>query len=197
VSRVRLALGRLRGGVRRVAEERGYTLPELMTTMSILLVVLTGITSLFVAGSRAQADLTARFDAQTELRVGLDKMRREIHSACDAPGAVAGSATTTVTLSLPSGAGACGHTVTWCTQSTANGFGLYRVDASSVCSGGVRYSDFLTAGSIFTYESPNSPAASYLLARLHVDMTLDARQNDAAGQYHVVDDIVFRNSQRS
>lgn len=197
---------RIRAHVRRAAGDGGYTLPELLTTMAILLIVLTGITALFVSGSKAQTDLTARFDAQTELRVGLDKLRRQIHSACSATGVTADVPTSSVTLSLPgSTAGTCTTTVTWCTQGSGSHYGLYQVDGST-CSGGTRYADFLTSPTIFTYLEPDHyvdpstgqyTVGSYSLARLHVDMTVDANPNLTGGAYHVVDDIVFRNSQRS
>lgn len=187
-------MSRLRTLVRRAAGERGYTIPELLTTMSILLVVLAGVTSLFVAGSKAQADLTARFDVQTELRVGLDRMRREIHSACSA--STTGSS---VVLAMPSSTDGCitPTTRTWCTQGSGSRFGLYRIDNTSVCSGGVKYADFLTSGSVFTYLGPNDPSGSYSLARLHVDMTLDEHPENTSASYRVVDDIVFRNSGRT
>lgn len=175
-------------------DERGFTLVELVTTMAILMVVLTGITSLFVAGTRSQADLDNRFQAQTQLRIGLDKMRKDIHSACSAAGPPAnGSTLTSVTLYMPSTCTSA-DAITWCTQGSGLRYGLYRI-AGTACSGGTEYADYLTTGTVFTYYTYNYPTGSYSLARLHVHMP-DNVKGSGAGTYTFDDDIVFRNSPR-
>jgi prepilin-type N-terminal cleavage/methylation domain-containing protein len=190
-------VSRLRARVRRVADVRGFTLVELIVTMAILGVVLSGITALFVSGSKAQSDIQARFDAQTELRVGLDRIRRELHSACALQTATASA----ITLTIANPTCQTTRDVTWCTQGSGLRYGLYLV-AGTVCSGGTRFADFLVGGDIFGVLLPNSndsvgtPNGSYALARVRVSVTVDARPGDAAGRYHVVDDIVFRNSAR-
>ena len=175
--------------LRRLRDERGFTLVELATSMAILLVVLSGITAAFVAGSRAQSDTEQRFDAQTQLRLGLDRLRREAHSACSAS---TGSASS-VTLLMPSD---CTSTaVTWCTQGSGSRFGLYRVDGAT-CSGGVRVADYLTTGSVFSYTAPDTPSGSHTRARLHVDFPVDVEPGDGHAAYELVDDVVLRNSTR-
>jgi prepilin-type N-terminal cleavage/methylation domain-containing protein len=178
-----------------VRSEGGFTLVELVVTMAILGVVMAGITGLFVSGTRAQGDLQARFDAQTELLVGVDKIRRELHSACS----VATSSTSSVTFNLPSTGCATTTSVTWCTQGSGSRYGLYRVVGSS-CTGGTRYADFLINGGVFSFldknTTANGVAGSYALPRLRVDFTVDGNAADIAGRYHVQDDIVFRNGGR-
>lgn len=175
----------------RAAPEDGFTLIELLVTMVILGIVLGGISILSVSGTRAEADLTSRFEAQTELRVGLDKLRRDVHSACS----VTAQTSTSVTFSGPPCDGT--NLYTWCTQGSGTRYGLYRNSASSC--GGTRFSDFLLGGGIFSYLGPNVTASgtnSYALARLHLDVTVDANPANGAGRYHVLDDVVFRNSAR-
>jgi len=176
-------------------DERGMTLVELLAVMLIMSFVLMGITELYVSGVRAQAKLTASFNAQTALHVGMDKMRKDVHAACSQTAQSA----TSVTLSLPPCDGT--NMVTWCTQASGSQYSLYRISGSS-CSGGVKYAEFLTSGSIFTYLAPNitntTPATgSYAVARLHVDMNLNAATPATAGEnFRVVDDLAFRNSPR-
>ena len=47
--------------------------------MSIFLLILTGLTTLFASGARAEMDLNRRFEAQQNARLALDKLRRELH----------------------------------------------------------------------------------------------------------------------
>lgn len=182
--------------VRRLRGAGGFTLVELITSMTILSVVLSGITGLFVAGTHAQSDADRRFRAQTEMRVALDKLRREIHGACDAAfGTATATPLSSVTLSMPP---SCGTVVTWCVQGSGSRYGLYRVDGAT-CTGGTRYADFLTSATPFEYLPPNytpsGTGASYSLAKLHVAMTANVAPGEFSG-YTLVDDIVFRNSGR-
>lgn len=170
------------------AREEGFTLVELLVTMTILGIVMAAITGLFVSGTRAQSDLNSRFTALTELHIGLDRFRRDVHSACS----VTSQSATSVTFSGPPCDGS--NLYTWCTQATGGHYGLYRAAGASC--GGIRYTDYLIGGSIFGYVAPNSPPGSYALGRLHLDVTVDANPSDAAGRFRVVDDVVFRNSPR-
>ena len=64
-----------------LADESGFTLPELLTSMAILLTIMTGFTGLLVSTSRAEIDMNNRFQARTEAHLALSKMRREVHCA--------------------------------------------------------------------------------------------------------------------
>ena len=61
--------------------EKGYTLIELLVTMIILSIVVAGLTTIFVSGSNAEAQLNNRFQAQLQARTALDKLRLDIHCA--------------------------------------------------------------------------------------------------------------------
>lgn len=180
--------------LRRARDEQGFTLVELLAVMTILTLVMAGVVGLFMSGVRAQANLTASFQAQTALHVGLDKMRKDVHLACSQTAQSA----TLVTLSDPPCDGT--NMVTWCTQGSGSVFGLYRVSGST-CSGGVKYGDYLTGGSIFSYLGPNSTnttptTGSNALPRLHVDMTVNSTPSVSSTGYRVVDDLVFANGLR-
>jgi prepilin-type N-terminal cleavage/methylation domain-containing protein len=107
--------------------ESGYSLVEMLTVMVIMGVVFAGITDVFVAGSKAQAEQDRRFQAQLSTRVAMDKLRNDIHCATDTSPYAANS----VTLLRPSG---CGGNVSWCTVAVSgytDRYALYRQLGSS------------------------------------------------------------------
>ena len=61
--------------------EKGYTLVELLVVMVILSIVVAGLTTVFVTGSNAEAQLNNRFQAQLQARTAIDKLRLDIHCA--------------------------------------------------------------------------------------------------------------------
>ena len=176
-------------------DERGFTLVELLTVMVILSLVMTALIAIYLSGQRTQARLTADFQAQTALHLGMDKLRADTHLACTETAQTASS----VTLSLPPAAGGlCTDSslvsVNWCTRANGSTFSLYRVSGST-CSGGVDEADYLTSGSIFTYTAPD--ATTHDLPRLHVDATLKGATTGAATNYRLIDDLVFENGTRT
>jgi prepilin-type N-terminal cleavage/methylation domain-containing protein len=64
-----------------VSDEHGYTLVEMLVVMVILGVVIGGLTTIFVSGSRAELDLNRRFQAQQQARLALDRIRVDLHCA--------------------------------------------------------------------------------------------------------------------
>ncbi len=182
---------------RRLAAEGGYSLVELIVVLAILVTIVGALTTLFVSGSSAETKLNNRFQAQSNARVALDRMRREIHNACG----VGTTSGTLVQLAFPTNCpstGAATPTVTYCTSGSGSRFKLYRIASStSNCTNGVILVDYLTSGSIFAYTDKNVPSGSYLLARLHVDLQVNVTPTVTANRYRLIDDIVFRNSLRS
>jgi prepilin-type N-terminal cleavage/methylation domain-containing protein len=190
-------------------EERGYSLVELITVMAILGIVLQGLTTLFVSASNAQTDMSNRFTAQQSARVGLDKLRREVH--CASAATPASTSTSSITLTVPSYCKtyAGSASVTWCTRSVAtNRFALYRVNGAT-CTGGVKWVDYLVPSTgattcsgalcIFNYSPPSASGctSSCTLARLHVDVPVNSRPSKTVDTYELVDDLVLRNTVRS
>jgi len=157
--------GRLRS--LRLRGEAGYSLVEMLTVMMIMSVVFAGITTVFVAGSKAQNEQDSRFRAQLNTRLAMDKIRRDIHCATD----VTPFATNSVTLKLPSG---CGGDVSWCTvavSGSTNRYAVYRQSGTTCSSSGIKYADYLTTPNVFPAFAHASGAA---LLQLPVDRALSA-----------------------
>lgn len=135
--------------------------------------------------------MNKRFQAQTEGRLGLNRLRREIHCSNNATPA---GASYYVTLSTATCPNAGGSNVTWCTVANgANRYGLWRY-AGSACSGtGVKVADYLTTQNAFNYLSPVSGSLRKLGVTLAVNLTPSKPQK----VYTLTDEIVLRNSTRT
>lgn len=187
------------------------TLIELLTTMSILGVVMTGILVMFVSGLRAQTDMDTRFQAQQNARLSLSALRNEIGAACTVTvGAVAGETAgsqLTLVLANPSptqGANACSSgttTVSWCAASASHAapFGLYRqVAATCSSSTGVQKASSLKCAGFVA-----SPACTAVFAKtssatklptVTVTFPVDANLSNTQGLYTLSDTITARNA---
>jgi type II secretory pathway pseudopilin PulG len=178
---------------RRLRGEGGTTIVEMLTVMIIMSIVFAGITSVFVAGSKAAADQDRRFQLVTT-RLALDKIRRDIHCAND----VTPFTTNAVTLKISA---ACGGDVSWCTvlvSGYTNRYALYRQVGATCSSAGTKIGDYLTS----TNGSPPLvfPAFAHAvgcgcLASLQVDFAVSVK-GTAVGAYELTDTIFLRNSTR-
>ena len=181
----------LRSLRRRLAAEDGYTLTELLTVLAILGTVLSALTALFVSATRAEVDMNERFRAQQNARLGLNRMRRDIHCARTATGTAV-----LVTLARPSsGAGTycTSGDVSWCTAAVAEGrWGLFRKDGGTCDASGVRVADYLVDPNVFGYP----PQASGTLATLSVTLRVDIK-DDGRAAYRLEDTITLRKSARA
>lgn len=199
----------------RLAAQDGYTLIELITTLAILGVVLSGIIGVFVSGIHAEADMNERFQAQEQARTALATMRNEVRSACGfdnaggAPGLPGPPMTPTqITLAY------CGHTsgdfktvlsrVTWCVVPANGQYALFRQTGPSCNSSGAERADRLI--STVTTCPPSSPpcppnvfgityntAAGDVRPRLTVALDVDVNPRTSGARYHLDDSIAFRN----
>ena len=130
--------GALRAIRARLVAADGVTLSEMLVVLVILLIVVTGMATLFVSASKSQVDQTNRVQGQEAARLGLDKLRREIRcaSALTTPsGFPASSITITLGTYCPTAGGAT--TVTWCTKAAPSGgqpYTLWRYTGSDNCS---------------------------------------------------------------
>ncbi len=176
----------------RLRGEAGYSIVEMLTVMVIMSVVFAGITDIFVAGSKAQAEQDRRFQAQLSSRLALDKIRRDIHCASD----VTPFATNAVTMKI---SGCSGGDVSWCTAAVSgytNRYRLYRrVGTSCSSSTGVQVADYLTTGSAFPAFAHTSGCGC--LASLQVDFVVSLTGSATVGTYELTDTIYLRNSTRT
>lgn len=215
-----------RGPLRRMRAllEDGFTLLELIVTMAILLTVIAALTDVLVQSSNSELDANRRFQVQEQARLGLDKLRRELHCASsvtvvDGGGNTlgAGVSGSTIYATLTSVCPTSGLTspdqfayVTWCTLPSgleSGDYALYRVSSLTsqpACStSGVKWADYLTTATPFCLPDTSNacdgvlkPATS--LPALHVTLPLNLGGPSApTGSYNLVDDIVLRNSTRS
>jgi prepilin-type N-terminal cleavage/methylation domain-containing protein len=180
-------LERLRGN-------RGYSMIEMITVMLIMSIVMTGITTVFVQGSNAELDMNNRFQAQLNARLGLDKIRKDIHCAS---GVTAQSATS-VTFTDPC-LNASASNLTWCTATVGGDIGLYRAPAStcSSASPAIRQMDRLTTTSVFTYQAPWTGSLALVYVKLPVNTATAKHLGSSTDGYTLCDGIVLRNSIRS
>ena len=179
----RLRALRLRG-------EGGYSLVEMLTVMVIMSIVFAGVTAVFVAGSKAQADQDRRFQAQLTTRLALDKIRRDIHCASD----VTPYATNSVTLKIT---GCSGGDISWCTVAVSgytNRYALYRQAGTSCSASGTKIADYLTSASAFPAFAHTS--GCLCLASLRVDFTVSVKSSTTVDTYDLGDTIYLRNSTR-
>ena len=183
---------------RRVSSEAGYSLSELLVTMVILSIVLAGITGLFSSGLRAETDVAFRSQSQNQARGALSYLRQETHCASAiTPTGVSSS----VTLTLPTGCfrpsgETAGTPSTWCTVSVSSyRYQLYRKAGATCDNTGKLFADYLTTANVFNY---TAPVAGTSLGVLKIDLYVDSNsQALSPNAYHLVDDIVLRNTQRS
>jgi len=178
---------RLRG--RFLREEGGYSLIEMLVVMVIMTIVFAGVTAVFVAGSKAQADQDRRFQAQLSTRIALDKIRRDIHCAND----VNPYATNSVTLKIT---GCTGGDVSWCTVAVSgytNRYALYRMAGTSCSASGTKIADYLTTASAF----PAFTHTTGSLAALQVDFIVSVKSSTTVDSYDLGDTIYLRNSVRA
>jgi prepilin-type N-terminal cleavage/methylation domain-containing protein len=169
---------------RLLANERGYSLVELLTVTAILSTVLTGLTVLFVQATNAELQMNERFQAQQNARLAVDRMRREIHCAS---GITPSGASTAITITLPSQCPTAGGSATTVLYDlslvSANRYRLRRA--------GVPIADWVTTNNVFDYAAP----ATGKLGTLRVVLPIDASASKTH-PWRLEADIVLRNTTR-
>ncbi len=175
----------------RLHAEGGFTLVEMLTVTVILTIVLTGLTTLMVQGSNAELDMNNRFQAQLSARLGLDKLRRELH--CASAASVTGSGAT-LTITDPC-INANASNVAWCTSGSGSRYGLYRAtgNPASCSSSSTMFIDYLTSSTPFWYDA----AWTQSLGKVHVDLKVNVKPSRSDDTYELCDVIALRNTARS
>lgn len=156
----------------RLGAEGGFTLIELIISMSILVIIIASLSSVLVSATRTEVDANNRFQAQEQARTSFTQLAREMHCAStvtvkDSAGntMAAGAAGSQIAATVPSTCATSGGQtvfVTWCTAASTletGDFALYRAASTAsqpTCSSAskIKWADYLqpTAGT--------SPASS-------------------------------------
>ena len=191
-----------RGLAHRLRGRGGFTLPEMVTVLALLGIVLSGLLAVFVSGTKAETDMNKRFQAEQQSRLALTRLRNEIHCAYGATTNATGSA---VTLSLgsycsnPPSAG--NYQVTYCTALLGpQRYGLFRqLGAPATCDGsGTKMADYLVCGTLFSTCGTffGYSAASGVMPRVQVDLPVNVDPSTPSHTYELQDAITLRNSTR-
>lgn len=168
---------------KRLADEQGLTLVELIIVMFVLSLVMAALANAFVSGLRANSDTTAKMASQGEMRLALDRLEYEVR--CSSGATVSGSGSTVV-LTLPSQCVHATGSYTWCVVSGS----LMRY-ANSACSGsGQAFITNVTTPTPFSLTTGTG-----LLPRLGVNLGVNtgAAPSDAVS---FSDTITLRNGTR-
>jgi prepilin-type N-terminal cleavage/methylation domain-containing protein len=178
---------------RRLADDHGFTLVELLVVTVLFGVIVAAVTTLFVQATNAETDLNNRFQAQLSARLALDRLRREVH--CASSVTPAGPASS-ITLTLPTYCKAGTGTSKWCTvgfNGSTTRFRLWRSAADPCGDAADRlYADYLTSGTVFNYVVQSSAS----LGQVHIELPVDINPAKP-GSYKLTDDLVLRNSLRT
>lgn len=178
---------------RRLADDQGLTLVELLVVTVLFGVIVAAVTTLFVQATNAETDLNNRFQSQLSARLALDRLRREVH--CASSVTPAGPASS-ITLTLPTYCRAGTGTSKWCTvgfNGSTTRFRLWRSAADPCGDAADRlYADYLTSGTIFNYVVQSSAS----LGQVHIELPVDINPSKP-GSYKLTDDLVLRNSLRT
>ncbi|HEY7148559.1 MAG TPA: type II secretion system protein [Gaiellaceae bacterium] len=172
--------------LRRLREQRGYTMLELLIAMAILGTIVGAITTLFIQASNAEFDMNRRFQAQQAARVAIDRMRREIHCAS---AITPTGASSSITVTLPAGCPTAGGVQTNITYDTSLvSAGRYKLRRNSVM-----LADYSTQQNAFSY---TAPVTGVSLGKLTVTLPINTKPSDTGKQWKLVADIVLRNTSR-
>lgn len=185
--------------MRRAGAQGGYTLVELLVVMAIFMTVVTALTQLFISGAQAELDENRRFQAQSNARLALDKLRRELHCSSgitqtdDQPLAAPPTTYSAVRVTLPShcpGTGGAEIKVDY--AAVAKGTNRWELRRTKVGGTAVPVADYLTSDALFQYTAQNSAQR----ALLHLDLPVNVNPNEGWKTWRLVDDIVLRNTLR-
>jgi prepilin-type N-terminal cleavage/methylation domain-containing protein len=192
----------IRSLVRRLGDERGFSITELLITMSILGTIVAGFGTVFVSTTKAETDMNLRFQAQQEARLALDQLRRETHAArcvtafnTSSPPVQMAPGVAARQIELTYGPGCEAPTarrVTWCVAGAGNTFSLHRRDgAPAAACTGKRVATMLTQAEVFTVVPPSATTRATLRLAFRVSADGGTRA------FSLDDGIVLRNSPRS
>jgi prepilin-type N-terminal cleavage/methylation domain-containing protein len=189
----------------RVRGELGYSLVEMLIVMVLMGIVMGGLTTIFVSGSRAQSELDRFFQAQQQARTALDEIRADVHCAW------AAQATTSINgypgLKLADGnCFSSTPTISWCVIPSTHLQSRYSLWRSTIYNANTCTSGDTTKVLVADYLVPvGSPASSSNilttptiayqgLENVGVDFKVNATANTKGSDtYELTDSLVTRN----
>jgi prepilin-type N-terminal cleavage/methylation domain-containing protein len=175
--------------MRLAGHQRGYTLLELLTVMSILSVIVGALVTLFLRATNAELDMNRRFQAQGTARVAVDRMRREIHCASQiSPTGTSATITVTVPWQCPTGSHVEGVDTSVIYDVVSAGSQRFQLRRNSV-----KIADYLTAQNAFDY---TAPVAGSSLGKLRVTLPINTEPQNGLKEWRLVADMVLRNTTR-
>jgi prepilin-type N-terminal cleavage/methylation domain-containing protein len=205
-----------RGLRARLGDERGFSLPEMLTVIAILGVVLAAMTQLFASASTSQVNQTNRVRAQLDGRIALDQLRREIHCASSvSPNPNGTWPTRSITIVIPSSCATYRSGIasaTWCTAGASAPYTLWRyphtADLStgsyaSACSntgsGGTPWTTnvvnttTVTGGQVFQSYTASTGST---LASISLDVPVGQGATANQSLFEFTDNVALRNTPR-
>ena len=176
---------------RRAADERAFTLTEMLVVLVILSTVLSALIAVFVSALRTEVDQNRRFEAQQNARIAVDKLRREIHCGANAVVQPGGTGVTIQAASTATTGYCRAGDTSWCTAPAGAGFNLLRASGTTCDASAVPVAEHLTSDNVFAFTYPPDSRAL-----VRVDIRIDIDPEDSTGAYRLFDEIVLRGSPR-
>jgi type II secretory pathway pseudopilin PulG len=166
------------------------TLIEVIVAMAILLIVLGAIVDSFASATKTESDQIARTDAQTNARLALETMRRDIHCATAADTTTVGQLTLTEP-GVPCAQSTTVGTVYWCAVSDgAGGYTLRRTITSPCDATSLIKASFLSTNAIWS----NTTCVTGRARAVSIDLQVAVKNKTPSNKrYRLQDAIVLRN----
>ncbi len=166
---------------RLLRDESGFTLVELVVASVIMLVLVAGLSNVFVSGLHASATTNATLASQTSVKLAFNRLEFETRCASQATLVSGGPG---VVLTLPSQCSDGSGNLAWC----VTGGALVRYPASSCTGSGQTFASDVTSTTPF---SCLAPVGSY--PRLQVVLAVNSGRT-AVSAVSATDTIAMRNS---
>jgi Tfp pilus assembly protein PilW len=164
-------------------DESGFTLAELVVVITILMIVMVGLSSLFLSGLKTSDTTNAMLASQTQIHLALDRLEYETRCASQATRVSSGAG---VTLTLPSQCPHATGTITWCVR----GGSLIRYAGSASDCSTVTGETFATSITSATPFSCISTVGHYP----ELQVALTAQTQSSKDTVSATDDIDMRNT---
>lgn len=167
----------------RLQAESGFSLVELIITMVVMGIVMTGLVNIFTSGERASADATARMQSQQGIRVAFDRLEYDARCASVATLLSSGAG---VALTIPAQCDHASGAVVWCVSSGS----LLRYSSGTTCSGSAQTMvTNVTSATPFACNSPVTGAVPQLKVALTINPATRTSDQTTATDY-----ITMRNA---